>query len=204
MPIIKCGNIFEAKFGTGKEPRIEVALGGLPVTFSQIRPHRTIAKEDKYRLSLQLNEEQFNEVHAAMLEALEALNKAGSYGATKKQLEEVLSRAVGPSTVHEGTFRFYGSRGMGYPSKESGEMEPINLPVYDGVISEDTKIAGGVSLGAGSVVRSTFIISLFKSGKQVLLNINPSKIVIVKKVEPPKRESLSHDGLDDTMDAYDF
>ena len=197
MATINCGPVEDFKFGDKVEPRFEVALGGLPVAYSVLKPYRNINPDDKYKLSLKLNAEQFEEVKAAMLERLGELNVAGAFGATAKQLDELLARAVGESTKEDGVFRFYGSKRMGFKDKD--EMLARRMLCVDGETKE--AIEGGVSLGAGSVVRSVFSVSLFKKDKQVLLKIEPTRVVVIKLVEPPKRESISHDGL---ADSYDY
>lgn len=205
MAIIKVGKVFNTKFAGREEPRIEVALGGLPVTYSVFHsPKRPIVADDKVKLNLQLNEAQFQEINAAMLEALDALNEAGGFKATKKILAQALEQAVSASTAHEGLYRFYGSRKMGFMDKETNEFTPFNVPIYNGSVDAENLITGGINLGAGSIVRSTFILSLWRDkAKAVHLNINPNMVVVVSKVDPPKRDSISHDGLDDSS-SYDY
>lgn len=204
MAIMKIGKPFVAKFKGNEEPRVEIALGGLPVAYSRLKVAKELDEEDRFQLTLQLTAEQKDEIQEALLEVLRDLNERGNYGASPDELEEILGRAVGESTREPGTYRFYGSKAMGFRDKETGEFVAFNMPVYNGIVSEDARVAGGVMLGAGSVVRSTFVISLFKKKKQVLLNIQPSVVVVLKKVDPPKRDvqHLDHDGLEDS--AYDY
>ncbi len=205
MPIINVGKVFEAKFGNHTEPKVDVALGGLPVNYSVLKPfHKINVAEDRYKLNLRLNAEQFEEVKEKVREAMDELNKQGGFGASKKRLDEIFAQVIGESTAegHEGEFRFYGSRKMGFVSRETGNVESINLPCYDKQFNEENLIEGGVQLGPNSVVRSKFTLSLFKKDNKVFLNVHPVNVVVLKLVEPPKRESVGHDGLDDT--AYDY
>lgn len=203
MSIIKVGELFPYKFGDKEELRFEVLLGGLPGTFFSLKPFRNIKEDDKYQIALQLTKEEYDEIEAEFLPKLMELNEQGGYGAKKKELQDLFSRVVGESTREEGTYRFYGSRKMGYLDRETQEMKPFSLNCYDGGMSEDKLIEGGVRLGAGSIVRSKFVVSLFRGKGGVFMNLNPVSVVVLKHVEPPKRESLNYEGVDDSS-AYDY
>lgn len=204
MSIISVGEIFESKFGDRVEKKFEILLGGLPVSYSILRPHRNLEADSKYKLALKLNEEQFKEIHGAILSKLEQLNKEGGYGASKKKLEEILDRVVGEATNSEGAFRLFGSKKMAFTNKDSGQLEPTQLKVYDKVISEESLVKD-VMLGAGSKVRSSFIVSLFKKGTQVFMNMNPNVVVVLEKVDVPRSEKAAGPDFSQVEDSdYDY
>lgn len=199
MPIIRCGEISMRRFRGTEEPFFEVALGGLPVLYSILKPFKQPGADDRYKLSLRLTPEQYEEVRTEFMARLKELNREGGYGATEKQLEEKFNQVIGPCTTHEGSYRFFGSKLMAYRSKDTGEYVAASMNVYD---AEGKLIEGGVALGSGSIVRSKFSVSLFKKDKQIFMNLNPISATVLHLVEPPKRESVGHEGLDDS--AYDF
>lgn len=201
MAIIKSGEVFTRKFGDREEPAIDVVLGDLPVQFSILAPFRRLDSTHKYKLTLTLNKEQFGEVQKEMAHAIEQLNEEGKYGATKKEIQECIAQAINESTKEPGTFRFLGSRKMGFTSRETGEMQAYSIHCYDGEVTEDTYLEGGVKLGAGSVVKSKYQVSIWRDQqKKLRLNINPIEVVVVNKVEPPERARLGYDGVD----SYDY
>lgn len=202
MAIIKSGDVYQGKFMGNNECRVDVVLGALPVIYSVLAPYRTIEQDSKYQLNLKLDKKQYEEVKAEVAGALKRLaEEAEDFSATSKQIDDAISRAIRESKKEPGTFQFFGSRKMGFVSRETGDMTAITLNCYDKEVNEDSLIEGGARLGAGSVVKSKFTLSLWKnSQKQVCLNINPVEVVVLEKVEPPKRSTLGYDGVSSDYD----
>ncbi len=200
MAIIKTGKPFKAKFKDNVETRVDVMLGGLPVLYSQLAPLAHISPKDSYRLALGLTEEQYNEVIETLTPVLTELGVENGIALKKTQLEALLGRAIGPSKLEPGTFRFYGSKRMGFTSRDTGETIPFNMPVHNGSIADENVIENPI-LGKGSIIRSSFTMSLFTKDKDVYLKIEPSVVVVLELKELPKREAGAHnvswEGLED-------
>lgn len=199
MAIIKVGEIYTKQFGDHDEPNVEVAFGALPVGYSILKAFQNLEPDSKFKLALELTQEQFEEAHAALFAALKDLNAEGNYKLDDDELKDLLKKNLDKSKNNPGMFRFYASKKMSYTDKETKKLLPTHVACYDATTKEE--LADGVRLGAGSIVRSNFIVSLFKKGKSVLLHIKPKSVHVVEAVDVPRKDnSLSHEGLD----GYDY
>lgn len=203
MSIAKCGEIFETKRRGKPELKFELVLGGLETLFSTLKvmkPASELTPDDKYKLTLKLSPEHANELHAMLFEQLKEVNTRSGFGLTDKKIDSIIERVLNESENEEGVFRFVSSKYMSYKDAETGEIRPTRMDVYDGKAEDAKLLPDGVMLGKGSVVRSTFTVALFKNNEgKHFLQVAPQKVVVIKKVDPPKRDkpTLSHDGLDD-------